>query len=63
MRVEVVPIGDGKYEVRLPPDYAGSVTLHCTGGAVKQVKTVEVSRPRTGKIDLTESLDKNPLAA
>ena len=57
--VEVRQIARGVYEVRLPEDYEGNVTLHCTGCLIQKVRREELSHPTSGTVLLNENLDSH----
>lgn len=55
-RVEVVPVGDGEFVVKLPDEYSGSVQLNCSTGTVVNFQATETRRPqRVGDVGLRES--------
>ena len=54
-RVEVIPVGDGEFKIKLPTDYTGAVQLNCSTGTVVNFQATETRRPAKGVgVDMRE---------
>ena len=50
LTVEVVHVGEGKYELRLPHEYVGRIELNCSKGVIVNFQPTETKRPQAAKM-------------